>query len=449
MKKNTFSNSVGFILAAASSAIGLGNIWRFPYLAAKYGGGIFLLIYIILVVTFGFTLMITENAIGRKTGLGPLCAFSKINKKFGFIGVLAFIVPCIIMPYYNVIGGWIIKYFVMFISNNASVSGDEFFGNMLANSPGELIGYQFLFTAFTTLIIVGGVQKGIERASRILMPLLLILSVAVAVYSCTLPGATEGIKYFFIPKFENFSLNSILAALGQMFYSLSLAMGIMISYGSYLPKEANLEKSVGRIEIFDTAIAILAGLMIIPAVFAFSGGNPDTLNAGPKLMFITLPKVFYSMGHARAIGSVFFILVFFAAITSSLSIMEAIVSSVMDKFGISRTKTSIIIGLLVFLVGTFVSLGYNILDFITIAEMTILDIFDFVSNSVIMPITALATCIFIGWFAGVNTISDEVELSGEFRRKKLYTVMVKYIAPIFTVLILISSVLSTFGIISL
>lgn len=448
-KRDKFTSGFGFVIASSASAVGLGNIWRFPYLAAKYGGGMFLLAYLILVVTFGFSLMIAENALGRRTGKSELEAFSAVNKKFGFIGFLAFLVPCIILPYYNVIGGWVIKYLAGFAAGaHEAMAGDSYFTDMLAN-PAVMVLFQFLFNLATTLVIIRGVQKGIEKLSTILMPILVVLAIAIAIYSITLPGAMEGVKYFLIPDFSHFSIMSIVAAMGQMFFSMSLAMGIMIAYGSYLPKDANLEKSVGHIELFDTAIAILAGLMIIPAVFAFSGGDSAALSAGPKLMFVTLPKVFEKMGMSTIIGVAFFLLVLFAALTSSVSVMEAIVSAICDKTGFKRTKVAAITGVLSFLVGLLPVLGYSVLSWVKILGFDILDFMDFITNSLIMPIVALLTCIFIGWIAGVNIIDDEVELSGQFKRKKLFHVMIKYIAPVLLIIILISSILSSLGVISI
>ena len=446
-KRDTFSTGLGFVLAAAGSAVGLGNIWRFPYLVAKYGGGVFLVVYILLVLTFGYTLMVAENALGRKSGKSALCAFGEFSKKWAFVGVIAAIVPMIILPYYNVIGGWVIKYAFTFVTGGHSVAAsDTFFDNML-QSPAQQLLFQFIFSAVTTLVILRGVQKGVERFSTVLMPLLIVLAIVVAIYSITLPGASLGLKYLFIPDFSHFSVEGALGALGQMFYSLSLAMGIMIAYGSYLPKESDLEKNVSRIEIFDTGIALLAALMIIPAVFAFSGGDESALSAGPKLMFVTLPKVFESMGMSTIIGSAFFLLVLLAALTSSISIMESIVSSLCDRFGWDRNKTSVGVGIGSFLVGIPPILGYSVWSKVTIAGMTILDMMDFITNSVLMPILALLTCIFIAYVIGVGVIHDEVELSSKFKRKKLFDVMIKYIAPIFIAAILVSSILSALGVI--
>ncbi len=448
-KRDSFSSNLGFILTAAGSAVGLGNIWRFPYLAAKYGGGLFLLFYILLVFTFGYSLMTAENAIGRKTGKSALTAFGELSKKWAFVGVPATLVPMIILPYYNVIGGWVIKYVFTYITGaHSSAASDGFFDNMLS-SPANQILFQFIFSAVTTLIILRGVQKGLEKFSTILMPLLIILAVVVAVYSVTLPGASVGLKYLFVPNFKHFSISAVLSALGQMFYSLSLAMGIMITYGSYLPKNSDLEKNVGKIELFDTGIALLAALMIIPAVFAFSDGDESALGAGPGLMFITLPKVFESMDFSSAIGTMFFLLVLLAALTSSISIMEAVVSSLCDKYGWGRNKTTVAVGIGSFIVGLLPILGYSTLSFIHLGSMTILDMMDFVTNSVLMPVTALLTCLFITYAIGINAVHDEVKISSKFKRQKLFDVMIKYIAPVFIGAILISSILNSLGIISL
>lgn len=446
-KRGTFSGGFGFVIAAAGSAVGLGNIWRFPYLAAKYGGGIFLLFYILLVVTFGFTLMVAENAIGRKTGKSALSAFGELSKKWGFIGIIATLVPMIIQPYYNVIGGWVIEYTMTYLTGGHTVAAsDTFFTDMLA-SPLRLLVFQFLFSGITTFVILRGVQKGVEKFSTILMPILIVLAIFVAVYSISLPGALTGVKYLFVPDFSKFSVQGVLAAMGQMFYSLSLAMGIMIAYGSYLPKDSNLEKNVGRIELFDTSIAIIAGLMIVPAVFAFSGGDESALGKGPSLMFVTLPKVFERMGLSTVVGSAFFLLVLFAALTSSISIMEAIVSSLCDKFGWGRKKTTLGVGIGSFVFGIPPILGYSLWDKVTIGGLTILDMMDFITNSVLMPICALLTCIFVAYVIGVNVIHDEVKLSSDFKRQKLFDIMIKYVAPVLIAAILVSSVLEALGII--
>lgn len=446
-KRSTFTGGLGFVMAAASSAIGLGNIWRFPYLAAKYGGSAFLIVYIILVVTFGFALMTAEIVIGRKTGHGPLTAFSVLNKKWGFIGFLATLVPVLILPYYNVIGGWVVNYTVGYLGGAyQGMAADNYFTDMLAN-PVKLIIVQVIFTAAITAIIMCGVTKGIERASKVLMPILLILAVAISVYSITLPGAMDGVKYFFVPNMQHFSIKGVLAAMGQMFFSLSLAMGIMVAYGSYLPKSSDIEKSVSQIEIFDTLIAILAGLMIIPAVFAFSGGDESALGKGPGLMFVTLPKVFASMPGTRIAGIMFFVLVLFAALTSAMSVMEAIVASLCDKYKISRNKAALLSAAWSVVGGAVCILGYSVLSGVKFGSMDILDTVDFLTNSVFMPVTALLTCIFVGYILDKDMVKNEITSSGKFGREKIFNVMIKYIAPIFVVAVLISSVLDSLGVI--
>ena len=444
--RSNFSSKLGFVLAAAGSAVGLGNIWRFPYLAAKYGGGTFLLIYLILAITFGFTLMIAEIALGRKTGLSAIGAFKSLDKRFGFLGILASLVPIIIFPYYSVIGGWVIKYFAVFISGGVQASaGDTYFTDFIIGSV-EPIGWFFLFMAFTAVIVLCGVEKGIEKVSKIMMPILVILTIIIAVYGLTLDGAMEGLIYYIKPHMSDVSAKTILAAMGQLFYSMSLAMGIMITYGSYMKKENNLESSVRQIEIFDTGIAFLAGLMIIPAVFAFSGGDRSMLNAGPGLMFMTLPKVFASMRFGGVIGTIFFVLVFFAALTSAISLMETIVSVFMDKFGWKRRFTGIFVAVLACIMGIPSSLGFGPLSFISWMGMSVLDIMDFISNSVLMPIVAFFTCIFVGFTIKPKTISDEVKATdGTFKAEKMFNVIIKWVAPVFLVLILISSVASALG----
>lgn len=440
-KKSGFSSKLGFVLAAAGSAVGLGNIWRFPYLAAKYGGGIFLLVYILLVVTFGFSLLITEIAIGRKTGKGPIGAYKDMNNKFKPLGWLAMAVPIIIFPYYCVIGGWVIKYLTMFISGNgATTATSGYFANFIGNA-GQPMLFLAIYILITALVVMLGVKKGIELVSKIMMPILLVIIVVISIYSMTLNGAMEGVKYYFIPNFENFSYKTIIAAMGQLFYSMSIAMGIMITYGSYMRKEDNLEKSVRQIEIFDTGIAILSGLMIIPAVFAFSGGNPNALNAGPGLMFITIPNVFNVMGGGQVMGTIFFILVALAALTSSISLMETIVQFVCDRFKIKRLYACLIIIVFAFSIGTLSVLGYSVWDNVLMfGKYQFLDFFDFISNNVMMPIVSLATCILVGYIVKTDYVESEIKLNGEFKSVKLYRVMIKYICPVFMILIFISSI---------
>lgn len=448
-KRSNFTGKIGFVLAAAGSAVGLGNIWRFPYLAAKYGGGIFLLVYIILSVTFGFALMCAEISLGRKTGLSAIGAFKALDKRFSFVGWLASIVPMIILPYYSVIGGWVAKYIAVFVSGQAKISAsDDYFSTFIAK-PFEPIGWFLLFIGLTALVVVLGVEKGIEKVSKIMMPILVVLTLFISVYGLFMPGAIDGLIYYIKPDFSHFSATTVLAAMGQLFYSMSLAMGIMITYGSYMKKDINLESSVKNIELFDTGIAFLAGLMIIPAVFAFSGGDEAALGKGPSLMFVTLPKVFDSMTGGTIIGALFFIMVFFAALTSSISLMETVVSIIKDKTKLERKTICLIVLIGSILLGLPSCLGFGVLGDFTIAGLTFLDMFDFASNSVIMPIVAFLTCIFAGYIIKPQTLIEEMNVGGKFKSSKLFTVMIKYIAPVFIVLILVSSVLDALGILKI
>ncbi len=447
--KSNFSSRIGFVLAAAGSAVGLGNLWRFPYLAAKYGGGTFLFIYLIFALTFGFTMLITEIAIGRKTGKSVIGAFAELDKRFTFLGYLSAIIPIIIFPYYSVIGGWVIKYMILYITGQAEYAAkDGAFSTFIGGTNEPLLLF-VLFIVLSTVIVGFGVQKGVEKFSKLLMPALVLLSIGIAIYGLTVDGAMAGVKYYLTPDFSKISFNAICAALGQLFYSLSIAMGILVTYGSYLNKEDDIAKSVTQIEIFDTGIAFLSALIVIPAVFAFSGGDPATLGAGPSLMFIALPKVFVNMSMGRIIGGAFFVLVFFAALTSAVSLLETIVSIFMEKFAWGRTKTCIIVLTFSLLMGVPSALGYGVLGNVTVLGMQFLDLFDFISNTILMPIAAFFTCILVGHIVKPQFIHDEVTSSGKFGRYGIYCIMIKYVGPLLLAMILISSILNTFGIITL
>jgi NSS family neurotransmitter:Na+ symporter len=447
-KRSSFSGKLGYVLSAAGASVGLGNIWRFPYLAAKYGGGIFLLIYILLALTFGYTMIMAESALGRMTRKSPVGAFQAFGKA-GWLsagGWINAIIPVLIVPYYSVIGGWVIKYLIEYIRGNGKMlAADGYFSEFISDGVSTELCF-ILFCLFTLTIIYAGVRNGIERVSKFMMPILIVLSVLIAVYSVTRPGAMEGVKYFLVPNVKNFSWMTVVAAMGQMFYSLSIAMGILITFGSYMKKDTSLEDSTRNVEVFDTAIAIMAGLMIIPAVFAFSGSDPDTLQAGPALMFITIPKVFENMGLGTAVGILFFLLVLFAAVTSSIALTESAVSTFEDELGWSRKKSTIFVGVIMIALGSLSSLGYGPLAGIKIIGMQFLDFFDFLTNSVMMPIAAMFTSLFVSRIVGVKRMEEEI-MHGEsaFRRKKIFIVMIKYLCPIFALIILISSVANAFG----
>ncbi len=456
-ERNSFKGSLGFVLAAAGSAVGLGNIWRFPYLAARDGGGLFLITYIVLALTFGFTLLTTEIAIGRKTKQSPLTAYGVLLPKAKKLGVIAWIIPVIIFPYYCVIGGWVLKYLVSYVMGQGKdMAVDGYFGGFITSQASPIV-FMAIFMLITGVVVYLGVNKGIESTSKIIMPVLLVLIVAISIYSLTLShtddaGVTrtglQGLGVYVIPSFEGMTLTKfftvLMDAMGQLFYSLSVAMGIMITYGSYVSDDADIMKSINQIEIFDTIVAFLAGVMIIPAVYAFMG--PEGMTSGPGLMFMSLPKVFDSMGKAGVVvGLIFFVMVLFAAITSSVSILEANVSCFMDQFKMKRstaTMTMIGIGLVMAVV---VCLGYNVFYFEyklpNGATAQILDIADYISNNILMPIVAISTCVIIGWIVKPKVIIDEATKNGEkFSRKGLYSIMVRYIAPIMLLLLFLQSI---------
>lgn len=447
-KRSTFSGKLGFVLAASGASVGLGNIWRFPYLAAKYGGGIFLLVYIVLAVTFGYTMITAETSLGRMTGKSPVGAYHSFGKSkwLSFGGWINAIIPVLIVPYYSVIGGWVIKYlFEYIIGNGSKLAEDGYFSSFISNGISAEICF-VVFALMTMIIIFCGVRNGIERVSKFMMPILVVLSVVIAIYSITRPGAMEGVKYFLLPDFSNFSWMTVVSAMGQMFYSLSIAMGILVTFGSYMKKDVQIESSTKNVEIFDTGIAIMAGLMIIPAVFAFSGGDPEVLQAGPSLMFVTIPKVLDSMGMGTVFGIFFFFLVLCAALTSSIALTESAVSTFQDELKWSRNKSATVVSVIMVLLGTLSSLGYGPLSAVKIIGMQFLDFFDFLTNSVMMPIAAIATCLLVSRVMGVDKIEQEMTLeNGTFRRKKIFNFMIRWLCPIFAAIILISSVANAFG----
>lgn len=457
-QRHAFSGSLGFVLAAAGSAVGLGNIWRFPYLAAKDGGGLFLVVYIVLALTFGFSLLTTDIAIGRNTKQGPLTAYRVVDKRFGFLGILGCLIPAIIMPYYCAIGGWVIKYFVAFLTGDGmNAAQDGYFTGFITSDVSPIV-YMVIFLGVVFGVIILGVNKGIESFSKIIMPILIILVLGIAIFSLTISytgddgvvrTGMQGLKIYLVPDLEGLTFGKFFSvlvdAMGQLFFSLSVAMGIMIAYGSYVKDDANLVKSINQIEIFDTGVAILAGVMIIPAVFTFMG-REGMEASGPSLMFVSLPKVFAQMGVVgNVIGCMFFAMVLFAAITSAISIEEAVVSSFMDKFHLKRVQATILETVIALVFGVIVCLGYNKLYFEvklpngTVAQ--VLDVMDYISNNVLMPLISIGTCILIGWVKKPQFIIDEAEKNGEkFGRAKLYAVMMKYIAPVMLFILFLKSI---------
>ena len=455
-KSGNFSGSLGFVLAAAGSAVGVGNIWRFPYLAAQDGGGLFILVYLVLVLTFGFTLLTTDIAIGRRTKKNALYAFGAISPKWNFLGKLTFLVPALIMTYYSVIGGWVTKYAVTYLSGKSSAAAEDSYFTDFITAPVAPIVFMLVFLAITAFVVYVGVDKGIERFSRLVMPGLLIMIICIAVFSLTLKHTDEsgnvrtgiqGLAVYLIPNFEGLSfskfLKILLDAMSQLFFSLSVSMGIMITYGSYVKKDVDLNKSIRQIEFFDTGVALLAGMMIIPAVYVFSG--TEGMASGPSLMFVSLPKVFHAMGKAGIIvGLAFFIMVAFAALTSCVSIMETLVASCMTLFKTTRKKMSLIIGVISAAAAIVICLGYNVFYFELALPngqtAQLLDVMDYISNSFLMPLISFLTCIFVGWVIKPKWIQEEMESSGHvFQRKKMYSFMIRYVAPVIMAVLFLQS----------
>ncbi len=450
----TWSGKLAFVLSAAASAVGLGSMWRFPYLAAKYGGGTFLLTYLLFVFTIGLALLLLETSLGRKTGQSSIGAFKAFGKKYAFIGIFMSAVPFIIVPYYCVIGGWVTKYLLGYFTTSPDVlaDGGAYFSNFIANGP-ESIVCMLVFMALTYFIVALGVNKGIEKANLVMMPALIVMAAAVAIYALTLPGAMDGLSYYLVPDVSKFSPELVISALGQTFFTLSLAMGIMVTYGSYLQKSTKLTSSVSQIAGTTFGVSLLAGLMIVPATFAALGsGDAVAQNSGPSLMFIILPQVFQNLGGAATIiGIAFFVLVLFAALTSSLSLVETCVSIIVDGAGCSRKRALVIAIAYITAVGVVVNLGYSSLSFVQPMGdgSSILDFLDFISNSVMMPISALMTCVFVGWIIKPKTLVDEVRVSANFRLANVWSVVIKYIAPVVLVVILIAYVAQTMGLFSM
>ena len=453
--RSVWTSKAAFVLAAAASAVGLGNLWRFPYLAAKYGGGTFLIVYVILLFTFGVSLLLLETAFGRKTGLSAIAAFKKYGKKYAFIGIFSSAVPFVITCYYCVIGGWVTKYAATYILGGGHDLAADAAGafSTFITSPVESFAWAFVFVGCTVLVVALGVEKGIEKSNLVMMPLLVVIAVGIAIFTLSQPGAAEGAAYYLLPDFSKISPELLIAALGQLFYSMSLAMGIMITYGSYSKKDSSLTQSTAQIAGFDFGISFFAGLMIIPAAFiSLGGGEAIATKAGPSLMFITLPEVFEQMGAAgQIVGALFFILVFFAALTSAISLTETLVSIIQDGAHVKRKTAMLwVVGYFIVTV-SLVNLGYNKLSFIEPlgAGSSILDFLDFLSNTIMMPIVAILTCFFVGWVIKPKEIIDEVRISSKFRLANLWAFNIKYVAPILIAIILISYTAAQFGLITI
>ncbi len=446
--RSVFRTKIGFVLAAAGSAVGLGNVWRFPYFAATYGGGTFLFAYLVVIATFGLVLMTAEISLGRWTRLSPLGAFNKAHPKFALIGVLAMLVPVVIFPYYSVIGGWVFRYAFTFLTGGAGAAAESgYFGAFTGGTWGPIF-WLSAFIAVNAVLVARGVQKGIERINVIAMPVFIVMIVSLAIYALTLPGAAEGVGHYLLPDFGSLSVLTFIAAIRQAFFSLSLAMGIMITYGSYLKRSTSIEKSVLQIGLVDTGVSFVAGLLVIPSVVAFMGIGG--LGQGAGLMFVTLPQVFASMPGGAVIGALFFTLMGVAAITSGISLMEVPVATVMERFGLSRGRSTLVVAVGSLLLALPTTLGFGIWSGFQVAGMNMLGVMSFISDTALMPVVALGTVILAGWVLGPKRIAAIVTEGGApFRGEKLFTVMTKWVAPVLLVGLLVTAFLMAAGVITL
>lgn len=420
--RNQWKTKFGFILATAGAAIGLGNLWKFPYLMGRNGGFVFLLIYLFFVVILGLPVMITEMSIGRMSQQNPVNAYRSINKKITFVGVFGVLAAFIILSYYSVIGGWIIKYIISYATTFAAPPD---FNSYIGQTVQPVL-WHVVFMIGAVVICYRG-TKGIEKASTVMMPTLFVLMIVIIARSVTLPGAAEGIKFIFTPKDSKLTLQSITAAMGQVFYSLSLGMGITVTYGSYLNKKENIPKSCMHVACLDTLAAIMAGLAIFPAVFAL-GMEPGQ---GPSLIFGTLPGVFDQMVGGSFFALLFFVLMFFAALTSAIALLECVVSYVEDNWGWGRKKGVFLTGAAVTLVGVPSALSFGSLANFTILGYTFFDFMGVLTDNLLMPLGGLATCIYIGWFWGPGKIIAHVESNGvKFKLKKAWIWSIRIVAPV-------------------
>lgn len=439
-----FTSNIGAILAAAGGAVGLGNIWRYPYMLGQNGGGAFLIVNMFFVLMIGIPLMMTEFVIGRRTQSNVVGAYKKLERKKGWaaIGYFSILAAVLIYAFYSVVAGWTLNYIVMACTNQLSgLTPNEVadaFASFTSHSFWPVL-FQLAFLALTALVISFGVQKGIEKISKILMPVLFFLLLLMVVRSLTLPGAKEGLQFLFKPDFSKLTGAGVLGALGQSFFSLSLGMGAMVTYGSYIRKEDSLFKTSLWISVCDLLVAILAGVVIFPAVFSF-GMDPA---GGPQLVYVVLPNVFNSMPMGGLFAAVFFLLLGIAALTSTISLQEIIVAFNVEELHWSRRKSSIISMISIFVIGIFCTLSFGPIKHWTLFDRTIFDLFDLVTASYLMPIGALATTIFLGWFYPKVEVKDEITNGGALKGKlfELYYFILRFVAPIALIVILVSGII--------
>lgn len=447
-KRDSWNSKLGFILATAGSAVGLGNLWKFPYTVGKNGGGAFLLVYMIFLLLIGYPLMLAAITLGRKTKLCAVGAYKSINKNWAFVGFLGVLCGFFILAFYSTVGGWVIYYLIEAIKGNLNTTNSTLLANIFTqfiSSPQKSILYQAIFLIITYLIVVKGIKNGIEKASKIMMPALLIMIIIIAFRSLSLPNAIEGIKFLFIPDFSKVNLNVIMNALGQVFFSLSIGMGVIVTYGSYLDKKENIILASTYIPLLDTFVALVAGLATIPAVFSFN----FEIAQGPSLMFITLPAVFSSMSFGYLFCIAFFILVLFAALTSSISMLEVCVSYFVDEKNKKRSSSALLITLVIFLIGIPATLSMGVLkDFKLLGSLNFFDFYDKLTSNIFLPLGGFLLSIFVGYVLTTKLALDEICINGEkFILASIWSFLIKYIVPPLVFIILINSLKELFTLI--
>lgn len=439
--RGQWSSKFGFIMAAAGSAVGLGNLWKFPYLAGRHGGGIFLIVYLIIIVFLGYSMTLAEMSIGRNTKLNQYNAYRKINKKWGPVGFLGIATPFLILSFYCVVGGWVMKYLWEYIVAGSIANPGNYFGDYVATLSGPII-WHLLFLLITLVIVIGGVSGGIEKASTIMMPALLVFLVILAIRTVTLPGAGEGIAFYLNPDFSKFNMETWVAAMGQAFFSLSMGMGIMVTYGSYLKGNEDLSENAVIIPVLDTLVAILAGFVIIPATISFG----FDVGQGPGLLFGTLPEIFNQLPLGRLFAILFFLLVLFAALSSSISLLEVPVSWTNDNFGWSRKKSVVFWSILVAAIGIAASLSMGpILGdfkiFIFSADgQNIFDFLDYLTSNFMLPLGGFLLCMFIIFAWGFDNAIAEIQKGSKsnFRAAKFWKISIMILVPIMLIVVFLS-----------
>lgn len=440
-QRDKWASKLGFILAAAGSAVGLGNLWKFPYSVGNNGGGAFVMIYFIFLILIGFPLMLAAITLGRKTQLSAVGAYRSVKKNWAFVGGLGVLCGFFILAFYSTVGGWVIYYFAKSLMGGLSIQEPEVLGSIFTDfisSPKESILYQGVFLLLTLMIVLKGISGGIEKASKIMMPSLFVMIILISIRSVTLPGASEGLEFFLVPDFQKIDMSVVMNALGQVFFSLSIGMGVMVTYGSYLDRETNLLGPSMYIPMLDTAVAIIAGLATLPAVFALG----FKASSGPGIMFVTLPAVFASMPFGKLFCFIFFMLVLFAALTSSISMLEVCVSYFVDEKGANRRSASIIIAAIIYVVGMPASLSMGPWsDLHILGSLNFFDFYDKLTSNILLTSGGLLLSIFVGWIWGADNAIAEIESDGvKFVLAPVWKLLIKFVVPPAVFIVLLNSI---------